>query len=461
MKAILLALLSTWVLQCASVTTVNGQNPNDKYIDIEKLVASQNASDALAALRVLKNDFATDSSSSNTYWLYYAKASGNVSRYEDAMYGFNKAIQIEPNNSKSYYEKALFLTNNNLFIDSAKIALETAIKLEPKGEYYYWKGIVHQKLVEKSAAISDYETAIKLGFNKPELHTNLGIIYVEEQKLEDAIVQLNAAIALDTSYFSAYSARAKTNVMLNNIAAACKDQAFLQTKSRQIVNFVPDSVCTGDAIIQTRFAAEVCALTMQYSAAIKHYTQLIANKNANADDYLNRGFSYFQIKDYKKAETDYLKALTLPNAATDQIYDNLSLLYFDQNKMQQAIDYSTKRVALDPQNPVPYLDRGLAKRKLKKYDEAEKDFNKCLEIDSNFFRAYGYRAYLNLEKGDINKAFMDATKAIEINKEYGYAYLVLGELKVQLNIGDYCDDFRNAAKYGESAGINAIELYCK
>lgn len=431
------------------------------YENIEVLLQTNSASSALKAISELKQIDAKEAQSSAQYWMLYAKACANAFRFEEALQAYNKAIEIAPKEAKYYFEKANYLTTNSIYLDTALVALETAVSLDPIGEYYYWKGIVHQRLQQKTAAILAYNKAITLGIQRPELYNNLGIALVEEQKLEEAIQHLSTAITLDSNYLAAYNTRAKTYIMLNNIAAACQDQAHLQAKTKQDLGLLPDSICTSDANVQTRFAAEIALMTQQYNAAIKHYSQLIASKNTIADDYLNRGYIYFQTKDYKKAEADYLKALTLPDAATDQIYDNLSLLYFEQNKMQQAIEYSTKRVVLDPQNPVPYLDRGLAKRKLKKYDEAEKDFNKCLEIDPNFFRAYGYRAYLNLEKGDINKAFMDATKAIEINKEYGYAYLVLGELKVQLNTGDYCDDFRNAAKYGESAGINAIELYCK
>ncbi len=150
----------------------------------------------------------------------------------------------------------------------------------------------------------------------------------------------------------------------------------------------------------------------------------------------------------------------MPKPTTDQIYDNLSLLCFNSNKFEKAILYSTKRIELNPKNHVAYIDRGLSYRKLKKYSEAEDDFNKSLEINPDFFRAFGYRAFLYLEQLQFKKAFDDAEKSIKINSRYGYGYMVLAQAKQNLNINDFCEDFAKAKLYGEPDAEIGINQFC-
>jgi tetratricopeptide (TPR) repeat protein len=145
----------------------------------------------------------------------------------------------------------------------------------------------------------------------------------------------------------------------------------------------------------------------------------------------------------------------------DLLWDDLSLLYYDQANYEKAIEYSTRRIELNSKNHVPYIDRGLCYRKLKKYKEAEKDFNQSLAIKPDFHRAFGYRAFLYLELGQYQKAFEDASKAVQIDSRYGYGYLMLGQAKQALGRTDFCLDLYYAQKYGEPDAEKVIKQYCK
>ena len=119
------------------------------------------------------------------------------------------------------------------------------------------------------------------------------------------------------------------------------------------------------------------------------------------------------------------------------------------------------RIELNPKNHVPYIDRGLCYRKLRKYKDAEKNFNKSLEIKPDFFRAFGYRSFLFLELGQYNKSYADALKSVELNPKYGYGYIVLAQAKQKLGMPDFCMDLYNAKKYGEPDTDILIKKYCK
>ncbi len=145
-----------------------------------------------------------------------------------------------------------------------------------------------------------------------------------------------------------------------------------------------------------------------------------------------------------------------------KISPNNATYYFDQQKFQEAIDYSSKRIELNPNNYVAYLDRGLSYLKIKKYTVAEEDYNKSLKIKPNFFRAFGYRAYLFMELNKNKEALQDAKKAVEINPEYAYGHLMLAQAKQVLKLPGFCKDYYAAKKYGWGKEVDiAIEKFCK
>jgi len=416
--------------------------------------------DALTAVRKLKENHAKDSLSSD-YWLRYSKASYVTYNYDNAKLYLDKAIKISPSNAEYSFEKGL-LHNRIGELKPALQALKKAVSIQPKGEYYYWKGIVNQQLNNIEAAQYDYQKALKNNFESVELYVNYAILLSRNHEYKKGLETINKAIEIDNMHLHAISTRANIQLFLLNIDAACSDaKQALKLGYAQALQ-IPDSICNGNTTKKLLFVAEVLVSNKHYKQSIIAYSKLIEAKSLKSPHFLNRGYAYFQLKEYEKAEKDYLNALALPNPDLDLLYDNLSLLYFDQQKFQKAIDYSSKRIELNSRNYVAYLDRGLSYRKVKKYKEAEKDFESSLKIKPNFFRAFGYRAYLYMEQGKNQEAFKDAKRAVEINPEYAYGYLMLAQVKQVLNLPDFCNDYFSAKKYGWTEEVDiAIKKYCK
>lgn len=414
----------------------------------------------MTALRQLKDRIGTDSLDFQ-FWLRYSKASYYFYRYEEAKSSIDKAIKLSPAKAELYFEKGLLYNRINE-LEPSLLALEKAVSLKPSGNYYYWKGIVNQQLRNLEAAESDYDKALEYKFETAELYNNFAILLAENTKYEKALGMINKAILLNNQYAQAYSARSKFNCYLLNMDAACADKEIAIKMGYYKVMEIPDSVCKGTSYQKLKFGADLCAYTKSYQQGILGYTKLIEINALISDNFLNRGYCYFQLKDYANAEKDYLKALTLPNPARDILYDNLSLLYSDQHNYLKSIEYSNKRIELNPANHVPYLDRGFCYRKIKNYKEAEKDFNKSLQLKPDFFRAFAYRSFLFYELEQYDKAYEDALRSVELNPTYGYGYIVLAQVKHQLGMPDFCADLFKARQYGEpEMAENGIKEYCK
>jgi tetratricopeptide (TPR) repeat protein len=56
------------------------------------------------------------------------------------------------------------------------------------------------------------------------------------------------------------------------------------------------------------------------------------------------------------------------------------------------------------------------------YDKAMSDYNKALEINPRYAKAYYNRGFLYRKMGEYDKAISDYTKAIEIDSKYSLAY---------------------------------------
>lgn len=448
-------ILTTFVL-LSFYTNLIGQT--NKFNEIDELIKTNSMIDAIKALNMLKEYNEKDIIDSE-YWLRYSKACYVLYNYEDSKSAINKAIELTPNSSLYHFEKGMLL-NRIGNPDSALTSFERAVQINPEGEYYYWKGIVNQQLDNLIEAENDYKISIDKGFETPELYNNLAIISLKSKKITEGFYQINRALELNDKYAQAYSLRSQYNLFFFNVDSACEDKAKAYNLGYIKVFEIPDSVCNGSDFVKWRFIGEVCYIKKLYSQAIKVYTKLIENDYYHPDFFLNRGYCYYLLKDYVNAEKDYKMALTFPNVTKDLLYDNMSLLYFEQNNYVKSIEYSSKRIKLNPENQVPYIDRGLCYRKLKKYKEAERDFNKSLEIKPDFFRAYAYRAFLFLELGELQKSLDDASKSVEINPKYAYGYIVLAQVKYELGIPDFCIDLYNAKKHGEPDAEEYINTYC-
>lgn len=66
------------------------------------------------------------------------------------------------------------------------------------------------------------------------------------------------------------------------------------------------------------------------------------------------------------------------------------------DKYQEAIDSYTKAISFDPTNPVYYSNRAAAYSKANLHENAIKDCDKALAIDSNYSKAYGRKGFVFL-----------------------------------------------------------------
>jgi len=211
-------------------------------------------------------------------------------------------------------------------------------------------------------------------------------------------------------------------------------------------------------------------------------------KNKNL---LNIASFCLQLKQYKTAEKFFVEVLRKTEGNEKYVYYALAEIYKSSGDNEKANICFHKILKFDPKNKValasllpenipteskPTNGDGDNIKKAKTFfnsgnnnfqngnvDEALKDYNKAIELNPDYFKAYNNRAILKSSKlQNDNEALKDFNKAIEINPNYADAYVGRGTSKY--NIKDFkgaCKDWNKAASMGNVQAQNQIEKYCK
>jgi tetratricopeptide (TPR) repeat protein len=104
--------------------------------------------------------------------------------------------------------------------------------------------------------------------------------------------------------------------------------------------------------------------------------------------------------------------------------------FYDQGKYQEAIEDFNKALELDPKFAKAYNNRGNAFHVQGKYQEAIEDYNKALELDTKFAKAYYNRGAAFYDQGKYQEAIEDCNKALELDTKNAATY---NNLKILLS----------------------------
>jgi lipoprotein NlpI len=85
-----------------------------------------------------------------------------------------------------------------------------------------------------------------------------------------------------------------------------------------------------------------------------------------------------------------------------------------QGDLAKALELADKAVAKGPTDPRNHLLRGLVREARREYEEAIKDFTKCLELDPKSFQAYHHRGSVHFKRGHIAESLADWDKQLEL-----------------------------------------------
>ena len=202
----------------------------------------------------------------------------------------------------------------------------------------------------------------------------LGAIFVEQNKLNEAIENYKNAIKINPNYFQAY----------NNLGIAFSK-----------LNKFNDSIDS-------------------YKKAI--------NINSNfAEAYNNLGNAFVFKDDLRKALENFEKALKI-NTSYSEAYNNLGYVNKILGKEAEALNCYQQAIKFKPDYAQAYNNIGIIFNDRGNFDEALKSYKKATRVKPNYAKSYKYLGNLLNDLGQFDEATAAYNQAIKIKPDYHTVY---------------------------------------
>ena len=382
-------------------------------------------------------------------YINYGKDEYNRGNYDAAIYLFNKAIKLNPNNEYLYNDLGLCYTALEE-MDMAIPAFSKAIELNSDCvEAYYNRGLAYFEQGRNAApdAISDFTKTIELEPDNVDAYYNRGLTYnmlynrgtnYDEDDTTDyytkAVADFDKVLVLDPAYVLAIAG--KGNAAYRNkeydkaegyFAKALESESAILDKSGGL----------GLAGVYASRARNLKAMC-DYNASIIYYEEVINYDPTLMTALLHQVSNYEYVGEYEKAiEWCDMAEEVMKN--DPRKYENYSYefypyyskgnIYCKLEQYEKALDMYDKADALCSEQhhskPSIYAGRGNVYSALGEYDKAIENYNKTIELagDKGTSAADAYKglgiAYKEL--GENDKAREALEKAISLYDEYGEA----------------------------------------
>lgn len=271
----------------------------------------------------------------------------------DKMSEFEKMNQNQDEISKSYTDWAKLyygraMANIGLVKKTeAKPDLDLAILLDNSmADAYYQRALVIKSKETMDAACQDMARAVTLGSEKARVafddnfcwntalqHYKEGVSKITLRKYDEAVKELDLAIAICPDSGSYYSKRGQAYLALGNKTKAFEDFSkameispksadayyqmgvyyFNQDDFDKAFDYLTKAIEIMPSYDAYMYRAQCCERKNQMTSAIYDYTQAISMRVSDPEAYYRRGLIERDMKDSAKACKDFAKASQLGN----------------------------------------------------------------------------------------------------------------------------------------------------
>lgn len=328
-----------------------------------------------------------------------------LGKFEDALENYTRAIDLDPENSSYYNNKAL--ANVHLdYIDLAMNDFDKAIELQPDDfRSYLNRGDAHAAMKRFEKAHSDFDKALPLCADHKHLvlHSK-GLCYQLENQLENAMNCFQMALEYKP-----------------DDSSSMFHLGLMQTK----LNFLPMALETFTSVINLVQFEEGTDKRLAYEA---------------------RGLVYLDMKNYEQAKQDFLEALRY-DSECGEVYYYKGLAELELEELRESIDDFLMSLEKNSRNPGIYKGLGMAYKQLGEYPKSLFYLNAALERAPDNTQFLLQRAFLFIELKDYKKALEDLTKALEYGSDDPLIWYKRGlTLYLDRKFEEALDDLLSAAK---------------
>ena len=277
--------------------------------------------------------------------------------------GFYNVTDIYIKRGNANMEKGFY----NRAIDSFNRALE----IDPDNSILYnCRGLAYGKKGLNKEAMENFNRAIELNPYNYEAYNNRGFFYRVTKQFDKAVADFNNAIELNSNYSTAYFNRGFTFRDMGSIEKAVVDFA----KAVELNNELK------------KVDGKNKKVDRYFSMAIADLNRVLEIDPDDAKAYVDRGLVYMELGMYDETLKDFDR--TIENNPEDAIaYNVRGMVYAMRGLSNLAIANFAKAIELDPNSWEAYNNRGLVYFENSYYSKAITDFIKALEINPDCIEA--------------------------------------------------------------------------
>ncbi len=260
------------------------------------------------------------------------------------------------------------------------------------------RGDIHVVLEEYDKAIRDYEAAIKLEEHE-RLYYKLAVTHSNEGDDRECLIYLQKAMEFDFENYAYYYYRGISKMRMGNNAEAlvefnkadrlhANDHNVLYHRALVHMHMhhykmglidVNKAIELFPGIADYYYEKGACNYKLgQYNDAIKDFTNAMKYGD-DLDCYRARGLAYDKLRKFELAEADFRYYLKL-NPHNAEVQYQFGLVEYHAEKFSNAEDLFNTVLKSETQNKYAYFYRGMVRFKMKRHDEACKDFEMCKKL---------------------------------------------------------------------------------
>ncbi len=331
----------------------------------------------------------------------------------------NKALKLAPNNPEIYH----YMSRCNRILADYPEAIENinkAIQLDSlEAIYFHFRGNLNVETDSLNEALKDYSKAIELDLKNIDFLQSRAILYDEHlNKNDKALDDYKEIIKIDPNNVNAINDIGNIYLEENKIDEAIE---FYENGIKQEeINPLAAAYCYGNR-------AAIYAENNDFEKAISFLNKAITIDSDNADHYYNRALFY---RDYyennQKALEDFNIAIDMDPENVDYLNMRALLYYYYLNNNDRALDDYKEILKIDPNNIDAINDIGLIYQEENKIDKAIEFYeNGIKQVEINPLSAaycYSNRADLYARNNDFENAILFYNKAVSLDLENGDHY---------------------------------------
>ena len=254
-----------------------------------------------------------------------ANALKHQGRVGDAIFHYKKALELEPGNAPA---------NNNL-------------------------GILHYQNQQYPEAISSYEAALRIKPDYMDAHYHLGMALLHVNQTETAISHFEQVLSLDPKHTEAYYQLGQVHHQKNNLDQAVDYYIACLGLDPQHVES-----CHGLAAAYTNLG--------DLKKAREHFEKTLQYQADHHEARFNFASLLLNQKKLNEALMHYLYLLEhQPNL---DVYYNIGVIYMDQDRHDDAIQYFNEALAFDPDHLETHMNMAAVFLKKEDYPSANKHY---------------------------------------------------------------------------------------